>query len=119
VLNEKHGSVAMSNEFKHYDGCDHHDPNNCSACALTVLMELEAMDGSYYMGLNYTAWPLAYMDNLRTIPREFYPLLLRELESTNERYVANLKEQLARNDYDIDAIRKEVEDGLEGSKPGV
>lgn len=53
------------------------------------------------MGINYTAWPLAYIDNHRRIPERFLPYLLEELQSDNAAYVANLRKQLHEAGYNL------------------
>ena len=69
-------------EFRHYDGCRHNDPDNCSACALTDTRQDQP---------NYAAWPLAYMENKRTIPAKWKAAFFEELARTdNALYVRNL-----------------------------
>lgn len=88
-------------EFTHYTGCNHNDPNNCSACALTKPI---LIDGK--MGINYAGWPLSYMQCGRRIPIKFMDYLLDELKSDNKAYVENLKKQLKDHGYDIEVIRR-------------
>lgn len=72
-----------SAEFQHYDGCGHRDPDNCSACALTDTRQARP---------NYSAWPLAYMENRRAIPAKWRGAFREELARTdNLAYVANLR----------------------------
>jgi hypothetical protein len=69
-------------EFTHYDGCNYKDPDNCSACALTD----ERQDAP-----NYSGWPLAYMENNRSIPVKWFDAFVAELNSDNGPYVDNLR----------------------------
>lgn len=79
----------MTNEFKHYDGCKHNDPDNCSACALTDTRQERP---------NYAAWPLAYLENRRAIPTKWRDAFHQELARTdNLPYVANLHEKVAKH----------------------
>ena len=72
----------MTNEFSHYPGCRHRDPDNCSGCALTDTRQDVP---------NYSSWPLAYMENERTIPAKWREAFHAELCRTdNAPYVANL-----------------------------
>lgn len=76
----------MTNEFSHYDGCNHNDPDNCSGCALTDTRQ----DAP-----NYAAWPLAYIENHRSIPSKWRDAFNAELERTdNDLYVANLRAKM-------------------------
>ncbi len=68
-------------EFSHYDGCRNRDPDNCQGCALTK-------GGAE--GPNYAAWPLAYMQNGRTIPSKWIGAFKRELASDNKLYADNI-----------------------------
>lgn len=78
----------MTNEFIHYDGCKHRDPDNCSACALTD----ERQDAP-----NYAAWPLAYMENGRVIPAKWRAAFKAELARTdNPAYVNNVRATMQR-----------------------
>lgn len=75
-----------TSEFTHYDGCKHRDPDNCGACALTDTRQ----DAP-----NYSAWPLAYIRNGRTIPAKWREAFKRELARTdNLPYVANLQRHI-------------------------
>ncbi len=79
----------MAREFEHYDGCNHNDPANCAACALTDTRQ-EAP--------NYSAWPLAYMENHRPIPAKWRIAFWSEFDRTdNDLYVANLHKTHARH----------------------
>ena len=70
-------------EFEHYPGCNHHDPDNCGACALTDLSQDSP---------NYAAWPLVYMENSRAIPAKWRKAFWLEFaREDNDRYVENLK----------------------------
>lgn len=72
----------MTNEFSHYAGCNHSDPDNCSACALTDTRQ----DAP-----NYAAWPLAYMENKRAVPAKWRDAFKAELNRTdNAPYVTNV-----------------------------
>lgn len=72
----------MTNEFSHYPGCHGRDPDNCSACALTD----QRQDVP-----NYSGWPLAYMENRRSIPKKWEAAFEAEFQRTdNAAYVANL-----------------------------
>lgn len=78
----------MTNEFTHYVGCNRRDTDNCGACALTD--ERQATP-------NYAGWPLAYMENRRTIPAKWRGAFKAELARTdNPSYRANLAATLAR-----------------------
>ena len=79
----------MSNaEFKHYDGCNYNDPDNCSACALTDTRQERP---------NYSAWPLAYMENHRTIPAKWREAFKAEINQTrNIPYAENIKRTMAK-----------------------
>ena len=79
----------MTNEFKHYDGCNHRDTANCSACALTA----EWQDSP-----NYAAWPLAYMENHRTIPAKWREAFKSELNrADNPRYAENVRQTMVKH----------------------
>ena len=79
----------MSNEFKHYDGCKHNDTSNCSACALTA---------TWQAAPNYSAWPLAYMENGRTVPAKWRGAFNAELARTdNQPYVDNIRAKIAQH----------------------
>lgn len=79
---------AMTREFEHYPGCKRSDPDNCSACALTDTRQDVP---------NYSAWPLAYMENRRTVPAKWRNAFKAEMERTdNPAYAANVKATLAR-----------------------
>lgn len=75
-----------SREFEHYQGCGGRDPDNCGGCALTT----GGKDGP-----NYSAWPLAYIENHRTIPAKWRDALKREMASDNKAYAANIAKQIA------------------------
>lgn len=99
----------MTNEFKHYDGCNHNDPDNCSACALTKPTMIDHGNGVEKLGINYAAWPLSYIQNRRAIPQEFMPLLKEELNTDNRAYLINLIEHLIGAGYKVqDIYRLEV-----------
>jgi hypothetical protein len=72
----------MAREFEHYPGCRHRDPDNCSGCALTDERQERP---------NYSAWPLAYMENGRTIPAKWRQAFKDEMQSENVAYAANVK----------------------------
>lgn len=73
----------MPNEFQHYPGCKGRDPDNCSCCALT--------DTRQYAP-NYSAWPLAYMENGRRVPAKWRAAFKAEMARTdNPAYAANVK----------------------------
>jgi hypothetical protein len=75
----------MTSEFNHYDGCGLRDPDNCSGCALTT---------GGPEGPNYSAWPLAYMQNRRTIPAKWLDAFVAELASDNKIYAANVRRHI-------------------------
>lgn len=78
----------MTSEFTHYDGCTHRDPDNCSACALTDTRQDRP---------NYSAWPLAYMENGRAIPAKWRDAFKAEMAQTDNRpYAENVKATMAR-----------------------
>jgi hypothetical protein len=77
----------MTNEFAHYPGCKYRDTDNCSGCALTNLNQ----DAP-----NYAAWPLAYMENRRTIPAKWRNAFKAEMISDNELYANNIKRTIAK-----------------------
>ena len=78
----------MTHEFNHYPGCNGQDPDNCSGCALTDTRQ----DAP-----NYSAWPLAYMENGRAIPAKWRGAFNAELARTdNPAYVANVKATMER-----------------------
>lgn len=73
----------MANEFKHYPGCNHRDPDNCSACALTDTRQ----DAP-----NYAGWPLAYMENNLRVPAKWRGAFKAEMvRDDNPAYAANVK----------------------------
>lgn len=80
--------MKRTSEFEHYNGCGHKDPDNCSGCALTFLRQDEP---------NYSAWPLAYMENDRAIPTKWKQAFLANFLSKNLPYVANLKKHVREN----------------------
>lgn len=77
----------MTNEFQHYPGCKGRDPNNCSACALTDERQETP---------NYAGWPLAYMENGRTIPAKWREAFKAELASDNKPYADNVQRTMER-----------------------
>ncbi len=78
----------MTNEFNHYPGCRHRDPDNCSGCALTDTRQDEP---------NYAAWPLAYMENRRAIPAKWREAFMRELSrEDNIPYSNNVRATMLR-----------------------
>lgn len=78
----------MTNEFSHYPGCNHRDPDNCSGCALTDTRQ----DAP-----NYSAWPLVYMENGRTVPAKWREAFKAELaRDDNPSYAANVAATMAR-----------------------
>lgn len=96
-------------EFEHYTGCNFNDPDNCGACALTKPVEIEFGPNDYRMGINYSAWPLSYLQNGKKIPFMFMGYLVDELKSDNSSYVANLKKHLEAAGYDVEDIIRGVE----------
>lgn len=72
----------MTREFEHYAGCGHRDVDNCQACALTDTRQERP---------NYSAWPLAYMENRRVIPAKWRNAFKAELRSSNRAYVDNVQ----------------------------
>jgi hypothetical protein len=78
----------MTREFDHYQGCNHNDPDNCSGCALTDTRQ----DAP-----NYSAWPLVYMENRRSIPAKWREAFRAEMNRTdNMPYVENIKRTIAK-----------------------
>ena len=78
-----------SNEFSHYTGCNGRDPDNCSACALTDTRQ----DAP-----NYAAWPLAYMENGRTMPSKWRDAFAAEMNrADNPAYAANVRATMERH----------------------
>ena len=77
----------MTREFEHYQGCNHRDVDNCSACALTNTRQDSP---------NYAAWPLAYMENRRAIPAKWREAFKAEMNSDNALYAANVRSTMAR-----------------------
>lgn len=78
----------MTNEFAHYAGCNHNDPDNCSACALTDTRQAAP---------NYAAWPLAYMENGRAVPAKWRGAFQDEMNREDNRaYADNVKATIAR-----------------------
>lgn len=75
-------------EFEHYEGCNHRDPDNCGACALTLLSQ----DAP-----NYAGWPLAYMENGRAIPAKWREAFRAELKDENVLYTDNIKAKMAKH----------------------
>ncbi len=81
----------MTNEFQHYDGCKHNDPENCGACALTDKRQAAP---------NYAGWPLAYIENHRSIPAKWRAAFKAELARTdNPPYVANIRAKMAEHGF--------------------
>lgn len=81
----------MTNEFQHYPGCGNYDPDNCSACALTDTRQAAP---------NYAAWPLAYIENHRSIPAKWRDAFKTELARTdNPTYVANIRAKMKEHGY--------------------
>ena len=79
-------TYRASNEFSHYDGCRHRDPDNCGACALTDTRQDVP---------NYAAWPLAYMETGRAIPVKWFQAFVDEMNRTdNPAYAENLRRTL-------------------------
>lgn len=77
----------MTNEFSHYHGCLHNDPDNCGACALTDTRQ----DAP-----NYAGWPLAYMENRRAVPAKWRNAFRAEMtRADNPAYAAHLLKTLA------------------------
>lgn len=79
--------MKRTSEFDHYDGCKHNDIDNCQACALTDTRQERP---------NYSAWPLAYMENGRTIPAKWRQAFKDELASDNKLYADNVKATMER-----------------------
>ena len=78
----------MTNEFNHYPGCKHRDPDNCGACALTDLRQDRP---------NYSGWPLVYMENGRPVPAKWRRAFAAELARTDTPgYARKLRETLAK-----------------------
>jgi len=78
----------MTREFEHYQGCNHRDPDNCSACALTY---------PHQSAPNYSGWPLAYMENNRAVPAKWRAAFQAEMEGTdNPAYAANVRATMER-----------------------
>ncbi len=76
----------MTREFEHYPGCKHRDPDNCSGCALTDERQAEP---------NYSAWPLAYMENRRVIPAKWRDAFIREMNrADNHLYAENVRKTM-------------------------
>lgn len=75
-------------EFDHYPGCRYRDPDNCSGCALTDTRQESP---------NYSAWPLAYMENGRTIPAKWREAFKAEMNCIdNPAYAANVRATMER-----------------------
>ncbi len=93
------------NEFTHYSNhkssAAHAD--NCGA-ALENPVIIEYGNGVTKLGINYSGWPLSYMQNGRSIPKSFYGYLVDELKSDNLAYVENLKKHLIQHGYDLEAL---------------
>ena len=78
----------MTSEFIHYPDCNHRDPDNCSACALTDTRQ----DAP-----NYAGWPLVYMENRRAVPAKWREAFKSELAcADNPPYAANVKATMER-----------------------
>jgi len=91
----------MTNEFRHYDGCNRKDPDNCGACALTTP---QMIDGK--LGINYAGWPLSYLENGRAFPPSFLPFLRDELLRTdNMPYVNNIRGKLQAAGYNLEELQ--------------
>lgn len=77
----------QTNEFKHYDGCNRDDLDNCDACRLTDTRQVRP---------NYSAWPLAYIDNARMVPAKWRAEFRREMRQVrNIAYGDNIKRHVA------------------------
>ena len=77
-----------TSEFAHYPGCGGKDVDNCSACALTDTRQDKP---------NYSAWPLAYMENGRAIPAKWRNAFKAEMvREDNAAYAANVKATMER-----------------------
>lgn len=98
--NRKKQKGASMSEFKHdpkhKSGTD---TDNCGACALENPVDI---DGK--IGINYSGWPLSYLQSGRSIPKEFMGYLLDELNSSNLAYAKNLETQLIAHGYNIEKI---------------
>ena len=77
-----------TSEFVHYQGCKMRDPDNCSGCALIT----GGPDGP-----NYAVWPLAYVENHRTIPAKWRDAFKAEMRSDNKLYADNIAAQVAKH----------------------
>lgn len=78
----------MTNEFIHYYGCNRNDVANCQACALTDLRQDKP---------NYSAWPLAYMENHRAVPAKWREAFKAEMvREDNPHYAANVRHTVER-----------------------
>lgn len=75
------------NEFTHYGHKpSQKDLNNCGACALLYAGK---------EGPNYAGWPLAFIQNGRSIPIKYHEALKKELNrKDNDLYINNLKNKL-------------------------
>ncbi len=78
----------MTREFEHYLGCRHRDPDNCSGCALTDTRQERP---------NYSAWPLVYMENHRTIPAKWREAFRDEMRSDNTAYAENIRRTMVKH----------------------
>ena len=79
----------MTREFEHCQGCKNRDLDNCGACALTDLLQSRP---------NYAGWPLAYMENGRTVPAKWRKAFYSEFKNKdNPAYTANLRATLAKH----------------------
>ena len=92
------------NEFTHYSNhqSSARHADNCGACALENPV---MVDGK--MGINYSGWPLSYMQNGRRIPQKFMKYLVDEFKTDNLAYLENLKKHLKDHGYDIAIILRE------------
>ena len=60
--------------------------DNCGACALTNLNQISP---------NYAAWPLAYMENGRTVPLKWFKAFIAEMNrKDNEAYAENVRRKV-------------------------
>lgn len=85
-----------TSEFDHYPNCGHRDPDNCSGCALTDLRQAVP---------NYSAWPLAYMENRRTVPIKWRKAFAREFTQTrNIPYAENCARHLEKYGVHLENI---------------
>jgi hypothetical protein len=95
----------MTTEFTHSYNHKKPDPENCSACALTIPVMIDYGPNDTRLGINYSAWPLSYLQNGRSIPDKFLGYLKEELKSDNLAYVENLKKHLIAAGYDLESLK--------------